>query len=324
MKRSLQNPIITRRDIPAIEPCLVDVSSVFNPGAARFEDQIALILRVQNRGRETFLLTAFSDDGTDFTISDDPVRLLGIELVDLKIFHIYDPRITCIGGTYYLTLAMDTDVGCRLGLAKTTDFETFEFLGILLDEDARNAVIFPDKIDGRYAMLYRPNRDSAGGGVASGGEIHIAYSNDLLRWEPRGMVMQGRFHYWDELIGSGAAPIKTHEGWLHVYHGVATHFAASNIYQAGVVLLDLEYPERVIARSRYNILEPRELYELTGQVPNVVFPTGLVPLRPDLRSPYPTDTELLLYYGAADTCVGLATTSVADLLAACHAGESDG
>jgi len=318
MKRHFRNPLISRSDIPCVRPHLVDVSSVFNPGAARWGDQIVLILRVQNRGRETFLLPAFSSDGIDFTIADQPVCFHGMEKLDYPVYHVYDPRITRIGESFFITLALDTDAGCRIGLARTTDFCEYEFMGELLSGDARNAVLFPEKIGGVYCLLYRPNRVKLDGGVAGGREIELAASADLVTWTPRATVMEGRFHYWDELIGSGPPPVKTSEGWLHVYHGVATHFAASNIYQAGVILLDADHPERVIGRGKYNILEPRELYELTGQVPNVVFPTGMVPAHNEQNGCLDNDTELLLYYGAADTCVGLATTTVGELLKACH------
>jgi predicted GH43/DUF377 family glycosyl hydrolase len=318
MKRSLQNPLITRSDIPSLAPHLVDVSSVFNPGAARLNEQIVLLLRVQNRGRETFLLPAFSRNGVDFTISGDPVIFHGVEKLDDPVYHIYDPRITRIGEWWYITLAMDTDTGCRIGLARTTDFHRYDFLGVLLGGDARNAVIFPEKINDEYVMLYRPNSSRLDGGVATGSEIEMAVSKDLLDWTPKAIVMSGRFHFWDEYIGSGPPPIKTRRGWLHIYHGVATHFAASNVYQAGVMLLDLHQPGRLIGRSKYNILEPREMYELTGQVPNVVFPTGLVPSQVDSNGFVDDDTELFLYYGAADTCVCLATTTVRELLEACH------
>lgn len=318
MKRYFQNPLITRSHIPCVRPYLVDVSSVFNPGAARCGNQIVLLLRVQNRGRETYLLPAFSEDGISFTVSSDPLAMSGMERLDYRVYHAYDPRITRIGDTYYITLALDTDSGCRIGLARTTDFQTCEFLGVLLHGDARNAVLFSEKIGGRYALLYRPNRSRVDGGVASGSEIELAVSDDFLSWTPTKTVMTGRFHYWDEYIGSGPPPIKTHRGWLHIYHGVATHFAASNIYQAGVVLLDLENPAKVLGRSKYNILEPREIYELTGQVPNVVFPTGLVSMQPEKNGFTDDDAELMLYYGAADTSVCLAITTARELLEACE------
>jgi beta-1,4-mannooligosaccharide/beta-1,4-mannosyl-N-acetylglucosamine phosphorylase len=114
--------------------------------------------------------------------------------------------------------------------------------------------------------------------------------------------------------------VETEAGWLCVYHGVATHFAAANIYQAGVLLLDRHDPARLLGRCRLNILEPREPWELAGQVPGVVFPSGLC-LDLDGRGLASPAADFRLYYGAADTCVGLATGRVADLLAAALDGN---
>jgi predicted GH43/DUF377 family glycosyl hydrolase len=120
------------------------------------------------------------------------------------------------------------------------------------------------------------------------------------------------------LIGSGPPPIKTRHGWLHLYHGIATHFQSTNVYQAGAVLLDLNNPARVLARTHGNILEPREIWELTGQVPNVVFPSGATVSHTDANSTAPDDALVNVYYGAADTVIGLATCTVGDLVAACR------
>ncbi|MFH0944987.1 MAG: hypothetical protein V2A76_07295 [Planctomycetota bacterium] len=165
------------------------------------------------------------------------------------------------------------------------------------------------------------SRDRTGfsrrGGPPTGDEIVLAESEDLLHWSDCGEVLRGRPRYFDERIGSGPPPVKTREGWLHIYHGVATHFQSSSLYQAGAVLLDLRDPTRVLARTRDNILEPREPYEQIGQVPNVVFPSGMVVRHEDEEGYAILDSELLIYYGAADTCVGLATATVRQLLAAC-------
>jgi predicted GH43/DUF377 family glycosyl hydrolase len=109
----------------------------------------------------------------------------------------------------------------------------------------------------------------------------------------------------------------TEEGWLLIYHGVATHFASSNIYQAGAVLLDRDDPSQVLARTRNNILEPRDPWELTGQVPNVVFPSGLIVDTYDESGNATRSAGVTLYYGAADTCVCSATSTVGELLDAC-------
>jgi len=314
MQRSRANPILTRASIPAVPPNVVDVTSVFNPGAIHVGDRYLLLLRVQTRGRETVLMMAESADGERFAVRPQLVQFVGLGAVHQTIYHVYDPRLTRIGDTIYVMFAADTDAGCRLGVARTRDFEHFELVSFGGDEDTRNGVLFPEQRGGRFLRLERPNRARLAGGVASGAEIILSESEDLIRWRPTGPVMAGRPHYWDELIGSGPPPVKTRAGWLHIYHGIATHFAAANIYQAGVVLLDLDDPRRVLARSRNNILEPRELYELVGQVPNVVFPSGMIVEEYDADGFARPESPVRVYYGAADTAVGLATATIAELI----------
>lgn len=288
---------------------------MFNPGAVLLNDRYFLLLRVQTRGRETVLMVAESGDGERFTVRPEIVRIEGLETVGERIYHTYDPRLTRIDDTVYVVFAADTDGGCRLGIARTRDMRRFELVSFVGERDARNGVLFPERFGGRYLLLERPNRTVLANGVSSGSEIVLSESDDLITWREVGPVMSGRWHYWDELIGSGPPPVKTREGWLHIYHGVATHFAAANIYQAGVVLLDLADPRRVLARSRDNILEPREMYEMVGQVPNVVFPSGMIVERHDSEGYAEPDSPVRLYYGAADTVVALATTTIAELLA---------
>jgi len=312
------NPLITRRDIPDIPPFVRDPSSVFNPGAVRTGDGIRLLLRVQTRGRRTFLVPARSDDGTTIEIEDRVVAVDGIEAVGEPVHHLYDPRLSVIDGRGFGVFAADVEHGCRLVTAATDDFGRFTVIGVDRHEDLRNGVLFPEKVGGRYLRLDRPNRHDLAGQPGSGNVIRLSESDDLIRWKPVSAVMQGRRHYFDELIGAGPPPLRTEAGWLLVYHGIATHFASSNIYQAGVALLDLEDPSRVIARGIDNVLEPREPWELTGQVPNVVFPTGLVPMEGE-----GPDTRVLLYYGAADSVVGVAESTVGALIEAAYEGAED-
>ncbi len=321
MRRYSHNPIVTRANIPDIPPALVDVTSVFNPGAVKFNNKYLLLLRVQNRGRETFTMVAISDDGVHFEVEKRIVEFAGIDSVKETIYHCYDPRITELDGCYYIMFAMDMETACRLGLARTCDFQSFEFLGLASADDNRNGVLFPEKVNGRYLRLDRPNVVQLEGGPISGNAICLSESDDLLTWQFAGTVISGRFHYWDERIGAGPPPIKTKDGWLQIYHGIADHFGSSSIYQAGVMLLDLDDPLRVIARGRYNILEPRELYELTGQVPNVVFPSGAIVEDVDADGFAALGSEVKVYYGAADTCVGLAFTTVDELISTARAGN---
>ncbi len=330
MQRHPDNPILTRSDIPDIPslprdpfhpPLLHDVTSVFNPGAIERTDAearfITLLLRVQDRSRETYLVPAHSSDGVSFHVEPRIVEFRGLEKLGRRVYHVYDARITRLEGAYYILFAMDMDDGCQLGLGRTEHFEDFEFLGLVSDEDIRNGVLFPEKVGGLYLRMDRPNRARHTGGPTSGSTIWLSASDDLLTWRPVAPLIDGRFHYWDEFIGSGPPPVKTREGWLHIYHGVAGHFGSSAVYQAGVMLLDLDDPSKVIGRCRRNILEPREPYELAGQVPNVVFPSGLIVEKVEAEGFAAADSPVKVYYGAADTAVGLAETTIAELLDAC-------
>ena len=151
MIRFSKNPILTRLDIPEILPHLIDVTSVFNPGAIKYKDKYILILRVQSRSRETFMIVAESNDGIKFQVRKEIIHFQGIEKVKDKIYHLYDARITNIGSDYYIMFAMDMDSGCQLGLAKTDNFENFIFLGITSNEDIRNGVLFPEIINGKFS-----------------------------------------------------------------------------------------------------------------------------------------------------------------------------
>jgi beta-1,4-mannooligosaccharide/beta-1,4-mannosyl-N-acetylglucosamine phosphorylase len=318
LSRHPDNPILTRDDVPDISPHIFDATSVFNPGAIKHDGKYLLMLRVQTRGRETFLVMAESADGVHFEPRNELVCFNGIEAVPEKIYHVYDPRLTQIDEWVYVMFAADMDRGCRLGVARTLNFEAFDFLGFGPEEDVRNGVLLPERIGGRYLRLDRPNIVSPDDGPTTGNEIVLSESHDLIEWHRVGSVFEGRPHFWDERIGSGPPPVKTRDGWLHVYHGIATHFGSTNIYQAGAVLLDLDDPCTVVSRSRNNILEPRELYELVGQVPNVIFPSGMIVEDYDDEGFAKSDSAVLIYYGAADTCVGLATTTVDQLLKSCH------
>jgi beta-1,4-mannooligosaccharide/beta-1,4-mannosyl-N-acetylglucosamine phosphorylase len=318
-RRVGSTPLITRDDLPPLAAPFDDPSSVFNPGALKVDGRIELMLRVQSRGRETCLLGATSADGRDFTVSPEAVVFEGLDDLPGKVHHVYDPRLTLLDGIRHVMLAIDLDDRCELGLARSEDGERWKFLGLVSSSEGgnRNGVLFPKRIGGRYLRLDRPN-SLAGDGLAGGGDrICLSESDDLLHWRPLSDIAAGRPHYWDERIGAGPPPILTEAGWLLVYHGVATHFGSANIYQAGVVLLDAEDPGHVLGRGRNNVLEPRLPWELTGQVPNVVFPSGLV--LPDHLgdAPAPRTTRCLLYYGAADTCVGLAVCTVGKLIDDC-------
>jgi beta-1,4-mannooligosaccharide/beta-1,4-mannosyl-N-acetylglucosamine phosphorylase len=313
--RVRNNPIISPKNIVSSNPVMIDVSSVFNPGAIKFDGKTILLMRVQNRGRETLLVKAESNDGTKFAIENTPIEISGLDRTSETIFHIYDPRVTCLDGIFYIMVAVDVVGKCMLGIIQTQDFNSFEFLGFTGNKDNRNGVLFSERINGKYARLDRPNIKELESGTTTGSAIWYSESDDLINWPVTRLVMEGRLHFWDENIGAGPPPVKTEKGWLLIYHGIAMHYQP--IYQAGVVLLDLNEPWRVISRGRYNVLEPREMWEMVGQVPNVVFPTGIIVESYDENGFANNSSEVKLYYGAADTHIGLATSTIQSLIDAC-------
>jgi beta-1,4-mannooligosaccharide/beta-1,4-mannosyl-N-acetylglucosamine phosphorylase len=273
----------------------VDVTSVFNPGAIKFREVHPHDARAKPFPR-TFLVVE-STDGERFTSRNELCAWK--DWRNRQALYPSTMRLTRLDDTVYIMFAMDMEGACHLGLASTRDFSRFTFLGMTTDDDTRNGVLFPEKVGGRYLRMDRPNRSEVDGGVRTGSTIWLSESVDLLRWKRVAPLISGRFHYWDEFIGSGPPPVKTRQGWLHIYHGVAGHFGSANIYQAGVVLLDLNDPSKVLGRCRFNILEPRELYELAGQVPNVVFPSGMIVEQYDAQGFVLPDSPVKVYYGAA-------------------------
>lgn len=314
MIRCRKNPVVVKEEIPYIGTELQDVTSVFNPGAIKIDDTYYLMLRVQNRGRRTFFIMAESRDGINFSVRNEKVVFKGLEEIKETIHHLYDPRLIKLEDKYYIMMAMEMEKSCQIGLAKTDDFKEFEFMGMVTKQDTRNGVLFPEKVNGKYLRFERPNNHQVEGGPLTGNSIYISESDDLLNWENMTMVASGT-HYWDELIGSGPAPVKTRKGWLHVYHGIAMHYAP--IYQVGVMLHDLDDPRKVISRGTQNILEPREYFEIVGQVPNVIFPTGLIVEEYDEEGFAKETSEVKLYYGAADTAVGMATSTIGRMIEQC-------
>ncbi len=293
LKRYPGNPIIHRNATPTS-------NSIMNSSVIRFGDEYRGVFRVDDQCRRMMLHAGRSKDGINWDIEPEPIRWK-CNVPELADFvYGYDPRITHLDGKYYVTWCHGYHGPC-IGLGVTEDFESFEHLEIALPPFNRNAVLFPRKIDGEYVMLHRPSDR----GHTPFGDIFLCYSKDLIYWGRHRFVMGTRSGWQSTKIGAGPVPIETPEGWVLIYHGVLTS-CNGFVYCAGAALLDLEQPWKVRYRTRRYILAPAELYECVGDVPNVTFPVAAV---------HDEDTdELRVYYGAADTCVCMATTTLSELL----------
>ena len=297
LKRSIRNPIITPEQMPM--PCY----AVYNAGATIFNGKVLLLLRVEDSEIHCRFHTAISDNGIDFEVNPKPINYPYREFETMYGSHRYDPRITCINGEYYICHAIHNKFGATFGIAKTTDFVNFEPIGNTSLPFNRNAVLFPEKINGLYARFERP-QDTAGNGY-----IWVSYSPDLVFWGKSMPVDIPRRMWCERKVGAGAVPIKTEKGWLEIYHGTQVTASTEN-YFLGAAVLDLEDPSKILAAPRQFILAAEKDYECMGQVPNVVFTSGAVVL---------DDGTINVYYGGADTRVCLAQTTVNELLDFCFA-----
>ncbi len=298
IKRYQHNPILTKDDVP------YPVATVHNAAVVKHQDHYIMIFRSHRHNGRSVLGKAVSRDGFDFKVDPKPFMLPAITGVfaEYEAYGIEDPRITYNEGEYLITYSAYSQHGVRIGLAKTTDFEAIERVALITQADYRNVVIFPEKFNGLYARLDRPHSE------ISPWSMWISYSPDLIYWGESKLIMKPMQYHWDEMkIGPGAPPVKTKKGWLNIYHGVFPTMDGS-VYRLGVALHDLKDPSKVIAVSDEWILQPEEIYEITGYVHNVVFTCGAVP---------EDDGTLKLYWGGADKVMCAGTANIDDLVEMC-------
>jgi len=295
-QRSPYNPLIDRTHLP------VPASSVLNPGAVEFKGEILLLIRIEDEAGFSNIHVARSKNGvTDWKIDAVPLLEHGLPDFRYEQWGCEDARITYVAedNTYYITYVAFSPNGSAVGLAHTRDFESVQRIGLIFGPSNKDAVMFSQKTDGKWWILHRP---------AAGNLEHIwsACSPDLIHWGmPHCIIPERGGPWWDgHTVGAGPPPILTKQGWLVIYHGVK-QFGGNLVYRAGLALLDLDRPHKVIARCRGWVFEPEMHYETSGVTPNVVFPSGCV-VRGD---------EVWMYYGAADTCICLATAKLSELLA---------
>ncbi len=308
---------------PILQPRGDDWESlaVFNGGAVLKDGNIHLFYRaigeytnyISNIGHAVFgpdlkLIERSSEPcfKPDFSFWEKSVEDVRITPLDGKYYMTYVATITpCppAGVRKRLGIPKKEQAPTRIVVAETEDFKEFKRLGYLTpyDTDQRDTVIFPEKINGRIAVLHRPGNWIGPEYGTDKPAIWFAY---LDRWGTQlydhKLVMKSEFDWESYKIGAGPPPIKTEKGWLLIYHGVQLN----RTYRAGAALLDLEEPWKVIARTKEPILEPEMKYECIGDMPNVVFPQGMVAL----------GDELIVFYGGADKVVAASKVNLKEFI----------
>ncbi len=284
LERHKHNPVLLPNPSHAWEAL-----NVFNAAVVHHNGLFHMLYRAQGLDYVSHIGYAVSEDGVHWARLDTPVfspaeswEARGVE----------DPRITYLEGHFYMTYTGYSPIGIRAAMARSQNLIRWERMGIILpNENNKDHTLFPEKINGRYALLHRRPPD-----------IWLAYSDDLVHWTDHRIIMRPRPGTWEHLkIGAGGPPLRTDEGWLIIYHAVD----ANRVYRLGAALLALDDPGVVLHRSPTPILEPTEVWEVRGDVPNVVFTCANVVV----------DGMLYVYYGGADRVMALATCELDALLA---------
>lgn len=326
---------------PIVRPGIYEwrKATVFNPAVLYEDGKFYMYERAAGNlvPFNCFIGMLESDDGVHFKhVVDEPI--ITPSTFGFPYGSVQDPRIVKIEDKYYLTYALrpssygyyPTGVGKPIEVApeypddwsKPENYMTRS--GVMVSEDKihfkqvayttpveindRDNVLFPEKINGKFALLRRPEEYIGEKYGTDRAGMWICYSEDLVNWTEPKLIAVSQEQWEGKKIGGSTPPIKTDKGWLTLYHGVDD----DNIYRVGAMLLDLENPEKVIARAKSFIMEPEEYYEKFGlYIPNVVFPTGVV-VKDDL---------LYIYYGCCDTAISMATVPVNELLEFVLAGK---
>lgn len=263
MWRYSENPIIERYATPTS-------NSIFNSAVVPFNDGYAGVFRCDNKAVQMNIHAGFSKNGIDWDINPEPIFMQAGNTEMIQSDYKYDPRVTFIEDRYWVTWCNGYH-GPTIGIAYTFDFiEFFQCENAFLPFN-RNGVLFPKKINGKYAMLSRPSDN----GHTPFGDIYISYSPDMKFWGEHRCVMKVA-PFMDSAwqctkIGAGPVPILTNEGWLLFYHGVINTCNGFR-YSVGAAILEENQPDVVKYRTQPYLLAPAEQYELTGRCAKCCLP----------------------------------------------------
>ena len=292
--RYSENPIIGRNPSEG-------VARIFNSAVMPYEGEFIGVFRGEQTNGIPYIYLGRSKDAIHWDFDKEKIPFKDENGNDFMPKYAYDPRLVKVEDTYYIIWCQDF-YGAAIGVAKTQDFKTFTRIENPFLPFNRNAVLFPRKINDKFMMLSRPS-DS---GHTPFGDIFISESPDMEYWGKHRHVMGKGREWWQNVkIGGGAAPIETSEGWLLFYHGV-TGTCNGYVYSIGGAILDIDNPSVVKYRCDTFLLTPEEWYEERGFVPNVTFPCATIH---DAES-----GKIAIYYGCADTYVGLAFTEVDEIV----------
>ena len=311
-KRSEENPVL----VPLAENDW-EAEAVFNGCPVRGDGQIHFLYRAVSTP-QMISNTKMSISSIGYALSDDGIhfkyrRQFIKPEYDWERFGCEDPRVTKLGDRYYIFYtALSTyplrAEGIKIGLAITRDFREIEAKHPITPFNSKAMALFPEKIGGKVVATLTANTDNPPA------KIGLAFFNhEEQMWSPE--YWEGWYSFLDDHvlplqrtpkdhIEIGAPPIRTRYGWLLIYSYIQNYFSPPPIFGIEAVLLDLENPAKIVARTEKPLLVPQAVYETYGKVPNVVFPSGAMVKGKTLK----------IYYGAADTTCAVASGNLNTLL----------
>jgi predicted GH43/DUF377 family glycosyl hydrolase len=314
--------------------------AVLNPAAISENGFIHLFYRAVSKGNYSSIgYCKLKDPLTIEERFDSPVLF---PQFDYESHGVEDPRVVKIDDLYYLTYTAYDGVNALGALAVSKDLKKWEKLGIIspricfaefshlagakgkINEKYlrynehkqvqdkpgnkiflwdKNVIFFPRRINGRLHFLHRIRPDIQIVSINDLKELSIDFWQNYFLHLDESIVLSPKHKHEVSYIGGGCPPIETEFGWLLIYHGVHDTIRGY-VYSACAALLDLENPQKEIARLPYSLFRPEYEWELKGEVNNVCFPTGAVLI----------EDTLYIYYGAADEQIACASVSLSALL----------
>ena len=327
LKKFEGNPILFPNEKNDWESlCVLNPAVVYNDEKKQFE----MLYRAAGKDitHYIYLGLALSKDGFHFVRQfDKPVLAPSFDNCDGGC--VEDPRLIKIDDWYFLTYASRPYAPGQywssnwkfLGnppktgpdflkfnntlthLAISQDLIHWKKLGRISDArfDDRDVYLFPEQINGKWVKISRGVNRKSKEYQLDNPTMWISYSSDMMEWDNYDLFMKPEQWWEDKKIGGSCPPIKTKYGWFMIYHGVATK---DDAYRVGAVLLDLENPSKILARTKDFIMEPEYEYETSGYYNGCVFPTGNAVV----------DGTLYVYYGSADKNICVATCNFDELI----------
>jgi predicted GH43/DUF377 family glycosyl hydrolase len=290
LTRHIQNPLFYPNPLHPWEAI-----NVFNPAVLQCNGLFHMLYRAQGHDYVSRIGYAVSSDGLTWNRLENPVIVPHAGRDDYR--GVEDPRIIALDGQFYMTYTAYGTSSYFPMIARSQNLITWDDIGPLERAENKDHVLFPEKINGRYAILHRRAR-----------HIWIGFSEDLRHWTDHQILMAPRpDNGWDSVsIGSNGVPIKTPDGWLLFYHG----YGSPVIYRHSIALLDLNDPTRVLHRPKTFVMEPTESWEVKGDVSNALFSCANIVV----------GDQVYFYYAGADRLIGLATIPLVDAIAYAREG----